>query len=202
MVGRGICVLQICTYFYIISNTSSCFREDLSKFRYLPCFIKEVMRLYTPVPIVTREASECQRINGVDIPAGTYLNIMLYHVHHHPDVYEDPWSFRPERFLDTDDKDPYSFIPFAAGPRFVPDSLYIANSTLYMCSFYMPCIYRLGAYCFCGVCVCLSVCLFVWLSFVNLALTFSVERDRDFIFCMHTQLSLMKPSEWHIQRWT
>jgi cytochrome P450 len=39
-------------------------------------------------------------------------------LHHNPDVYEDPESFRPDRFHpDKKDREPFSFVPFSAGPR-------------------------------------------------------------------------------------
>ncbi|KAK3084486.1 hypothetical protein FSP39_014278 [Pinctada imbricata] len=98
-------------------STKKSVRDDIMKFRYLPCFLKEVMRMYTPVPVIARKTSQPHVLDGIEIPEGTYVDINIYHMHHHPDVWEDPWVFRPERFLENTEKDPYSFIPFAAGPR-------------------------------------------------------------------------------------
>ena len=75
------------------------------------------MRMYTPIPIVARITTQPHCLDGVDVPTGSLVDVNIYHIHHHPDVYDDPWTFKPERFLDNTDKDPYSFIPFAAGPR-------------------------------------------------------------------------------------
>lgn len=93
--------------------------EDLSKLKYLTCFLKEVMRLYTPVPVASRMVSKPITIEGVTIPKGTYIDLGFYHIHHNPDVWPDPWEFKPERFENEDilKRDPYSFVPFSAGPR-------------------------------------------------------------------------------------
>ncbi|KAJ8313006.1 hypothetical protein KUTeg_010379 [Tegillarca granosa] len=93
--------------------------EDIPKFKYLTCFMKEVMRLYTTGPTINRCLTKTYNINGVEVPAGTQVDISIYHIHHHPDVWSDPWEFKPERF-ETDDfmkRDPYSYVPFSAGPR-------------------------------------------------------------------------------------
>ena len=40
----------------------------------------------------------------------------VYFANRHPSAYEDPQSFRPERFLDKK-PDPYAWIPFGGGIR-------------------------------------------------------------------------------------
>ncbi|XP_063396171.1 cytochrome P450 4B1-like [Mytilus trossulus] len=93
--------------------------EDLPKLKYLTCFLKEVMRLHTPVPVTNRTLDEPIVLDGYDIPAGVMVDFGIYHCHNHPDVWENPKEFKPERF--EGDKhhqmDPYSFTPFSAGPR-------------------------------------------------------------------------------------
>jgi cytochrome P450 len=57
-------------------------------------------------------------LDGVTVPAGTRVSVSVYMLHHNPDVYEDPESFRPDRFHpDKKDREPFSFVPFSAGPR-------------------------------------------------------------------------------------
>jgi cytochrome P450 len=45
----------------------------------------------------------------------------VYLAHRHPDYWDEPAAFRPERFLDKDKKDkkpdPYAWIPFGGGAR-------------------------------------------------------------------------------------
>jgi len=38
-------------------------------------------------------------IDGHHIPAGIVVGVPAYSIHHDPDYYPDPWSFRPERWL-------------------------------------------------------------------------------------------------------
>ena len=55
-------------------------------------------------------------IGGFDYPAGVALVASAYLVHHDPDIYPDPYAFRPERFLDRN-PGTYTWIPFGGGRR-------------------------------------------------------------------------------------
>ena len=50
---------------------------------------------------------------------GTFCTIHLLNLHHNPLVWDDPWTFDPDRFHPDNmkDKDTYAFVPFSAGPR-------------------------------------------------------------------------------------
>ncbi|XP_071180898.1 ultra-long-chain fatty acid omega-hydroxylase-like [Mytilus edulis] len=93
--------------------------DDISEMKYLSCFLKEVMRQYTPVPLIARTLEKPTVVNGVELPEGILTILGIHSGHHHPDVWDDPWEFKPERFEVSiqRDMDPYSFTPFSAGPR-------------------------------------------------------------------------------------
>ena len=55
-------------------------------------------------------------VGGWTYPPGTCLVANAYLVHHDADTYEDPYSFRPERFLD-EPPGTYTWIPFGGGRR-------------------------------------------------------------------------------------
>jgi cytochrome P450 len=55
-------------------------------------------------------------IGGWEYPPGVCVVASAYLVHHDPDVYADPYAFRPERFLDTP-PGTYTWIPFGGGRR-------------------------------------------------------------------------------------
>jgi len=54
--------------------------------------------------------------NGLVAPAGSNITVSVYLVHHDPAVYDDPFEFRPERFLGRP-VPPNAWIPFGGGVR-------------------------------------------------------------------------------------
>jgi cytochrome P450 len=89
----------------------------------LTVFIQELLRLYSPVPFVTRMADSQEDIQSAGIESfdsnnSPYFMISILGVHTHPDYWQDPMRFNPQRpeFVSgTFDKK--SFIPFLTGGR-------------------------------------------------------------------------------------
>ena len=77
---------------------------SVSKLPYLDGCIKEGMRLLTafsgPMPRVSPSGG--LEIDGVQIPEGTYMNVMLSRVHQNELVFEEPLAFKPERWSGPD----------------------------------------------------------------------------------------------------
>ncbi len=84
---------------------------------YLTASIQEVMRC-RPVLINAepRLVKQPVRIGGVDYPPGVVLLCNAYLVHHDPEVYPQPYAFRPERFLERA-PGTYTWLPFGGGRR-------------------------------------------------------------------------------------
>jgi cytochrome P450 len=93
--------------------------NDLKKLPYTLQVIKEVMRLYPPVPLYQRDAVADDTLAGMRIPAGTRVMLFPYATHRHPDFWEQPERFDPDRWLPEREaaRDAYAYHPFAAGHR-------------------------------------------------------------------------------------
>lgn len=94
--------------------------EDLHRLTYTSMVIQEVMRLYPPVWMLSRLAQGPDKVGGYDVPVGADVLICPYTLHRHPDFWDDPERFAPERFDPgrTANRPRYAYIPFGAGPRF------------------------------------------------------------------------------------
>jgi cytochrome P450 len=88
-------------------------------FRYTQAALSEAMRLYPPGWLLTRRTLAPDVLSGYAVPAGTDVMLSPYLIQRHPDYWERPEEFRPERFIEasSDPRDAWIYIPFAAGPR-------------------------------------------------------------------------------------
>lgn len=93
--------------------------SDIAKLPYTRMVVQEALRLYPPVPLVTRRAIEPDEIDGVQIPAGTKLSLPIFATHRHPDYWLDPDRFDPERFTPgrASTIPPGAYAPFLLGRR-------------------------------------------------------------------------------------
>jgi len=96
--------------------------NDRGDLHYFEAVIQETLRMGsvspTTVPHKTLHDTEC---NGHKIPAGTEVWYNLWSLHYDEKEWNEPYSFRPERFLDSEGKfmraTNQSFLPFGAGRR-------------------------------------------------------------------------------------
>ena len=94
-------------------------RESLDTLDYSLAALKETLRLYSVVPVVTRVAEEDDDLGGVRIPKGTTVIMSLQGVHQREDLWPDPLVYKPERFTDPgfNENEGFKFLPFIQGPR-------------------------------------------------------------------------------------
>jgi len=92
---------------------------DVSNLKWCTAVIEETLRLYPPVPILARQAKQADRIGDLDVRPASLILIVPWVLHRTPSLFPDPHLFRPERFLERRPT-PYSYIPFASGPRICP----------------------------------------------------------------------------------
>ncbi len=88
----------------------------------LPCALrvfKETLRLYPPVFMTVREATEATTLSGVAVPKGARVVLNIYGIHRNPRLFESPDEFRPGRWTrEFETGLPRGgFIPFIEGPR-------------------------------------------------------------------------------------
>lgn len=81
--------------------------------------LKESMRLYPPVPLMTRQAVADTQLGGHPIRAGTSVVMPIYAIHRHAKRWEDADAFDPARFAPEREAaiPRYQYMPFGAGPR-------------------------------------------------------------------------------------
>jgi len=98
--------------------------EDMNRFTRAMAALYETLRMFTPVPAITKEAAEDTSftVNNVDggkttfpVPSGTEIQLHLPGLHYNPKYWKDPHTFRPERFLEEWPRD--AFMPFNSGAR-------------------------------------------------------------------------------------
>jgi cytochrome P450 len=91
--------------------------EDLPQLTYLRMVLDEAMRLYPPVSVAVRQAVKEDQVAGVRIPAEALVLVCAYTTHRHPDFWNEPERFDPERFLPDPSRERhrYAFFPFLGG---------------------------------------------------------------------------------------
>jgi cytochrome P450 len=93
--------------------------SDLDGLRYVRHVLEETMRLYPPAYVITRKALTDSLIGPYVIPGEALIVISPYVMHRHPDYWEKPDVFDPERFNEdrSSGRHRYAYFPFAGGPR-------------------------------------------------------------------------------------
>lgn len=93
--------------------------DSLKRLPYTLRVIKETLRLYSPVPMYAKDVIDDDAIDGYRIEKGSVILLLPYFTHRHPDYWEDPLRFEPDRHAPEAEKarHPQAYHPFAAGQR-------------------------------------------------------------------------------------
>jgi Cytochrome P450 len=100
-------------------------QADLSLFKQadqhvddLVVFLDEVLRVFTPVPYVSRVCKQATAINGMSFTENEPIVISIVGVHSDPQYWHDPLLFKPRRQEFIQASYPrHAYIPFINGPR-------------------------------------------------------------------------------------
>lgn len=94
--------------------------EHFARMPYLRAVIYESMRLNNPANItLPRTADVPIQVGPYSLPPNTPIILNMSAILHHEDVWDDPFNFRPDRFMgDSHTED--SWLPFGLGPHQCP----------------------------------------------------------------------------------
>jgi cytochrome P450 len=78
--------------------------------------VKESMRVLPASSYSQRINTEPVALGPLRLPTGTLVIFSQFITHHLPELFAEPYCFRPERW-NAIDPSPYAYLPFAAGPK-------------------------------------------------------------------------------------
>lgn len=92
---------------------------DLPRLPYTTMVLKESMRLYPSIPFLSRRTSTGDVIGGHEIPPGSDVWTSPWVTHRHPEFWDRPEVFDPERFTPEAEaaRHRHAWFPFGGGPR-------------------------------------------------------------------------------------
>lgn len=93
--------------------------EDAPRLVVTRAVLDEALRLYPPVPFMSRSPLRDDRIGTTKIPKNSLVTIAPWVLHRHRRLWEEPGAFDPDRFMHgrREGIDRFAYLPFGAGPR-------------------------------------------------------------------------------------
>ncbi|KAL1549713.1 cytochrome P450 78A9-like [Salvia divinorum] len=113
----------------VVGRSRAVSESDLMELVYLTAVVKEVLRLHPPGPLLSwsRLSIRDSLVDGYLVPAGTTTIVNMWAIMTDPQVWEDPLTFNPNRFLDSNSCTDFSVFgsdlriaPFGSGRRSCP----------------------------------------------------------------------------------
>ncbi|UWR11902.1 cytochrome P450 [Sulfitobacter mediterraneus] len=100
-----------------VLNGRACTGDDVENLPFVRMIIDEALRMYPAAGIISRTAQKADTLCDREIKPGDTVMIPIYALGRHQMLWDDPDSFRPERFADRKAIDRYAYLPFGDGPR-------------------------------------------------------------------------------------
>eukprot|EP01080_Neovahlkampfia_damariscottae_P005786 gene5786-9607_t len=89
--------------------------EDIKNLKFAFCVFKEILRIHTPVKLVSKHSVEKVVIGGEEFPKGTKFGLFLPAVHKDSEIWDNPSEFNPDRFMKSNN--PSHLLSFSYGKR-------------------------------------------------------------------------------------
>ena len=89
--------------------------QNMETLHYAHNVLREALRLYPPVWVISRRTIEADVLGGYEVPANTDVFISPFFVHRHPQYWDDAEAFKPERFETETEHRKLVYLPFSAG---------------------------------------------------------------------------------------
>ncbi|KAF2320263.1 hypothetical protein GH714_026503 [Hevea brasiliensis] len=110
----------------VVGENRNVEESDIEKLPYLQAVVKEALRLHPSVPLlVPRNTMQDTNFMGYHIAKDTQVFVNAWAIGRDPDSWEDPLTFKPERFLGSNidyKGQNFELIPFGSGRRICIDS--------------------------------------------------------------------------------
>jgi cytochrome P450 len=89
--------------------------STIARLPYTRRVIQETMRLYPTIWNIVRSVGEDDTLDGYTLKSGSMLMVNTYGLHRHPDFWDEPETFNPDRF--ETDPPRFAYLPFGGGPH-------------------------------------------------------------------------------------
>ncbi|PNX78540.1 cytochrome p450 78a4-like protein [Trifolium pratense] len=114
----------------VVGNKNHVTDADVTKMPYLEAIVKETLRVHPIGPLLSwarLSTSDVQLSNGMVVPTNTTTMVNMWAITHDPNVWADPFVFKPERFMKSEGGVEVDvrgvdlrLAPFGAGRRVCP----------------------------------------------------------------------------------
>lgn len=111
--------------------------DDMPNLPYTTMVLEESMRLYPPAYAIARWGHEEDEVGGYYVPKNAVITTSPYVTHRHPEFWDDPEQFDPQRFTPERkaERPRYAYLPFGGGPRIcIGNSFAMTEATLLLAS--------------------------------------------------------------------
>jgi cytochrome P450 len=93
--------------------------DDIPRLKFTESVVTEAMRLRPPAWAIGRESTQAVELAGYSVPEGTTFLIVPWVLHRDRRYFDEPETFRPERWMGNLARElpRFAYMPFGGGPR-------------------------------------------------------------------------------------